>query len=466
MIFKKNKTRSVRVQHQASTRLISYLLCQQEKQERQVDKADIDELIGALERANSCYQSRIWWTKKAEHIVKLNALVESYKRLKQSAPPLNLKQLLQPVLEFIAMLESESASSLMLADLAKANVMAIIYERREFRGEIDKELQGTVNQSYWQNVLAALGVVFYLLTAIAFPYRGLMIAAGTIFSGSCAYLSTSLSTGIESLISSGTSMPYMLLGHNFTQLSVMKSNDRKAQAAAWMAITANSRSHISQVIFMSVTLALSLFLSFHAWPLIVMMLISPLMQLGVECVLPLCCDKKSVLEDYLNHYQKQGVQAMHLTNDEKKAWLRCLKRKELSQKAFYLSTALSLTSLSLATVFSTHLPFVFLTVFINSVVPVTIAATVVGVIFLAAVYLKKNQDKQVVNRYALNFEKAPDTTSAQDVESKEVFHYTKWLFLPPKARPDRQISVSDDPECGRPHEEISDNYQQEKVSPV
>ncbi len=436
MIFKQFKSREPQSKLFSSTELINYLLYVKEHENKFVTMQDIEALYCALQEAKIRYERHHSWLRVSQHLERLKELINDCRALKEEScrHKVREKQLISPVLRFIAELESSSYSKTMLSDLAKSQVMAITHQQSGFHGEIDSELQKTVNHSYWHSVLAALGVLFYLIVITVLPYSGLIIAANTIFSGSCAFFSAFICAGIESRFSASTCLPFMMLGNHYAELSVMKSNDEKAQAAAWMAINASSRSYYSSVVFMTAALVLSILFPFNAWPLVGLMVFSLVSQLAIELVLPFYSYRKQSLNNYLSCYQKQGIDCMQLTGAEKKAWLKCIKRKDLSLKAFYLSSTVSLAALSVATVFRAHLPFLFLTVFINTVVPTTLVITAAVIIFSAAMYLKRHHDSQVINRYALNFEKQSTSISEKEVRKKSLFHHTKWLFSHPDRR--------------------------------
>ncbi len=430
MIFKISKRSEVFIPECSSSLMVKRLLASQVRADDSVDMSEEIALLNALlSDAKTLYLRKAFFLKKKRVLNRLDdILIRSTSAVSQYG---NTRKaylvLVRELIAYIGELESYERLLTMKNCLKKVGIISKIYQESSCDGIIDKTLQQDVNSGYWRYLMAAIGVVFYLAVSFFAGPLWLSVVANGIFAGSACYMTSFIFSGIKNIFNVRACLPYALLGHFKTQFSVMKSNDPSAHVSAWMAIDGQKDAQFFTPVFIVTAVILSTFAHFYAWPFVLIILFAPLLQFFIEPLTHCSKGKEPSLSKQLNHYQRIGLSKMYLTKQERINWLRNIQRSRWSNRSIFIMNALVLGGVIASGFFYSHLPFAILTIFMNVVCPVTLLLGASVFVMGAAIYLKKNQNTILDNRFKIQFD---NSTTASFVHAKKErpFYYTEWLF--------------------------------------
>lgn len=318
----------------------------------------------------------------------------------------------------IADIETNTPNSYLLYCFKEKGLYKTLYEVPCHQGVIDANLQALVNVGF-ERVLVSAGllVLYGALGAMGMPII-LMALLNGAFAGAYMYLNGVIDGIYTQRRAARESLPSLLLGYDNGHYSVMKSNHRLPQAIAWGMIESTERAYLAGVVFFLAAMTLTFFCSVNMWVFPLMTIMTPI----VSKLVALCVRSpyQKELNLYTNAYQQKASVAMAMTHTEKNAWSMNLKRKRMAHRAFISSMFLGLSGLICSSLLSAHLPVVFGTLLLNTVLPFTCIVPVTLLIAAAGVYLYQKKNEQHNNRFKLSFEpkEAVEISDfAQDEES-------------------------------------------------
>lgn len=432
MIFRAPKFKQPTPFDGTTARLIHRLYDLNYVKKEEDETAKITLLQVSLQLAFAAYSRRSFLLIRRQDKRRLAAIIANCERItnQYGYSSTALRQIQSQVGVFIAELESRLFSPFLLKDLHESGVLSCVYEEPTLPIITDYGLQRLVNKSYWNFLIALCGVLFYTVLACLNPPFFLQVIANGALAGGVVVINGFSGGLYESQSSAKYALPSLILGVNYHRYSMMRSNDKSAQLSAWAAIKARERSYHMAFVFAITSTILSVFFPFNPWTLTVLLMATPIASWVTERVLSLHRHHPEQLTNRLNDYQRQGVEAMHLCDEEKKAWLANIDRDKLHWRKSFGLHALALPLLVVSCVLSSHMPVFCFTFFLNAVVPATIVLTVALLVVISAVYLKRHQDVVHHNRFALDLQpkKSIEDSLPKEEYEKEQHYGMHWLY--------------------------------------
>lgn len=281
------------------------------------------------------------------------------------------------------------------------------------KGEINPDMQKMLKRGIIAAILAALGIIgFAALSFFAAPFV-LTVIATALFTGSMVYM-FGIGYGIlNDIFACRKNLPYFTLGHQNWQKGLIKSNKIGAQAVAWGILATADLSLIAAAVFTVATLVAGFFVPIALFILPVMALVIPLMVLGANYYANKK-EKAMLAEDLgyadydwesfrLNSYQIERLNEMCPTREDKAAWFANGARNGFGYKTVPLFGVVGLASVITLSAVSPFLPAILFGAVASAFVPAALGLVVVAAIATALIYLAVNHDKQINNKYALQY---------------------------------------------------------------
>lgn len=382
---------------------------------------ELDAAIKAYEAA-SFFHKR-WDT--STDISELNTCIYSLRDADHFSAAEKKNSLSHYLHEFIASLESMAPRSYLLYQFEQHGIYKRLYEKPRTQGIIDTDLQELVNVGY-ERVALSIGFIalFSVLGAIGMPFMIGAILNGA-FVGAYMYLSDLIGGLYTQRQAAKRSLPSLILGYERGHFSVMKSNDALTQAIAWGMINSTERAYLLSVLFFFTGMILSFFSPLNMWVLPIISLLTPLANQVASWFVEKSNNKD--ISQWTNTYQQSGIKRMALTEDEISAWRMNIKRKRYTYRASVLTMFIGLAGFVCSNVFSAHLPVVFGTLLLNTVLPFTVIVPITALLLVSGVYLYQKKNEQTNNRFKLSFE-PKETISLIELKERKPLHLYQSRF--------------------------------------
>lgn len=327
----------------------------------------------------------------------------------------NLKKAIKTVNLFIIDLEEKDHNGVTIAYLKKQGLYRILYRNPKIMGQelrSDDILNQLLRNGFIGVAASALIIIFFTATAFfAAPFWLTAIATG-LFVGASVYLSGILYGVINDLFATHANLPYFLLGHQPQQKSLLKTNDKFAQGIAWGVAATFGPVVIATILFTVVATITAFFVPVATFLLPLIMIAIPLIAVGTEFY----ARKKAreyiaLATEFLgmgaNQYQQIGLDYMSPTKAERAAWYANSDRNLFGFTRVPLIGLGALVSLIVLSAVSPLLPaFIFVSPIIAVAVPAAFAAIACVTLIAAGIYMYANRNKQIDDRYRLEFDRA------------------------------------------------------------
>lgn len=354
-----------------------------------------------------------------------NLLTDIQSRLKNEN---DLKRAIEQVNQFIIELETIDSSHTTIDYLKKHGFYRILYRNPKILGQ---ELpENDILRQLLRNGFVGVGVsalIILLFASTAFftaPFWFTALATG-LFVGASTYLSGLLYGVVNDIFATHANLPYFLLGHQPQQTSLLRTNNKFAQGIAWGVAATFGPVILATILFTIVATITAFFAPIATFLLPMMMVAMPLIAIGAEFY----ARKKT--SEYIenkwfypligsNPYQVKGLNYMCPTKAERAAWCANSDRNLFGftkVPLMGLGTLVGLIALSAVS------PFLPATLFVSPVIAVAIPAAFAAIscasLLAAGGYMYINRNRQVDNRYRLEFDRdeiEPDLYLAEDME--------------------------------------------------
>ncbi|NDH09477.1 MAG: hypothetical protein EBY16_07695, partial [Gammaproteobacteria bacterium] len=272
----------------------------------------------------------------------------------------NEKKLIAAIMivnKLLAHLEADNDE--VIASLKEHNFYKILYHYPIFKGEnYDKY---NVIEAGLNFLIVDLAIILLFAGAIYFsaPLWLTAIATG-LFVGAFAYLSGILYGVVNDLFATQANLPYFLLGHQPDQKSILKTNDKIAQAIAWGIYATHVLSFLAGVLFTIAITITAFFVPISTFALPLVMIAMPLVAIAVEFIIRtnprhylIPSDDRSKI---MNFYQSNLFDFMCPTDKEQSNWLSNSERNGNGYVIVPLIAVVALISLIVLSAVSIYLP--------------------------------------------------------------------------------------------------------------
>lgn len=327
----------------------------------------------------------------------------------------SLKEAIRMVNQFVIALETKDKGRVTVNYLKKHGFYRILYRNPRIMGEElshDDILHKLLRYGFIGVAVSAL--IILLFTATVFfvaPFWLTAIATG-LFVGASTYLSGILYGVVNDLFATHANLPYFLLGHQPQQTSLLRTNDKVAQGIAWGVAATFGPVVIATIVFTVAATITAFFVPMATFLLPAMMIAMPLIAVGAEFY----ARKKAreYLNQYLdvysigsNKYQWDGLGYMCPTEPERAAWIANSDRNMFGFTKVPLIGLAALVGLIVLSAVSMFLPpLLFVSPIIAMAIPAAFAAAACITLIAAGVYMYVKRNKQVDDRYRLEFNRA------------------------------------------------------------
>lgn len=360
---------------------------------------------------------------EAKNSLNLNPGEPIYLALHACQKQLKLENQLQNAIvavnELVVALEAMDKEQTTLNYLKEQGLYRILYRNPKILGRElpqDDNLHALLRYGFLGVGISALAILLFIATAFfATPVWLTAISTG-LFTGASVYLSGLIYSVVNDLFATHANLPYFLLGHQPQQTSLLRTNDKVAQGIAWGVAATFGPVVLATILFTVAAAITAFFVPMATFILPITMIAMPLIAVGAEfyarskarSYLKLVAEQqRDLLLRGSNNYQAQGLAFMCPTNEERAAWYANSDRNMFGfTKVPFIGLAALVSLISLSAL-STFLPALL---FASPIIALAIPAACAGIACLALVaggaYMYANRNKQVDDRYRLEFERA------------------------------------------------------------
>jgi hypothetical protein len=327
----------------------------------------------------------------------------------------NLKEAIRIVNKFVIALEAKDHDGVTVNYLKRHGFYRILYRNPQVMGEelpSDDILHKLLRNGFVGIVASALIILLFSVTAFfAAPFWLSAIATG-LFVGASTYLSGILYGVINDLFATHSNLPYFLLGHQPQQKSLLRTNDKIAQGIAWGVAATFVPVVLATIVFTVVATMMAFFVPMATFLLPIMMIAMPLIAVGAEFYArKKAREYKEQVNGFNsvghNDYQQNGLDYMCPTAPERAAWHANSDRNMFGFTKVPLIGLGALVGLIVLSAVSMFLPpLLFVSPIIAMAIPAVFAAVACVTLIVAGVYMYVNRNKQVDDRYRLEFDRA------------------------------------------------------------
>lgn len=327
----------------------------------------------------------------------------------------HLKDAIKIVNGFVIDLEEKDHEGITVNYLKKQGLYRILYRNPQIMGEElpqDDILHKLLRGGFIGVAVSALIILLFSVTVFfAAPFWLTAITTG-LFVGASTYLSGILYGVVNDLFATSANLPYFLLGHQPQQKSLLRTNDAVAQGIAWGVAATFGPVLIATVLFTVAATITAFFVPIATFLLPVMMITMPLIAVGAEFY------AREKAREYVeqsgeflwvgsNTYQQVGLDYMCPTKSERAAWYANSDRNMFGftkVPLIGLGALVGLIALSSVSMFLP--PLLFVSPIVAAAIPVAFAAVACVTLGAAGGYMYVNRNKQVDDRYRLEFDRA------------------------------------------------------------
>lgn len=309
----------------------------------------------------------------------------------------------------LANLEQLDEAKTIIAILKKNGLYRMLYRHPKTMGVQDTILPIIMRGGFiGVGIAAVITLVFACSLIFGAPFWLTATATG-LFIGASAYLSGLLYGVINDLFATKANLPYFLLGHLPRQHSILKTNDRVAQAIAW-GVTATTAPVGIFAIGLIIAGLITAFANPMATSLLpVLMLVMPIIAIGAEFFArlrtraynknPEWCAK--TLNQELGWYPLRGLVAMYPRAQDKATWFA---NNDRNLFGYLMVSSTGIAALIILITTRDILPNVFFSSPLLSVyLPVAFAGFAVLALGAAGLYTYMNRERHIDDRYNLEF---------------------------------------------------------------
>jgi hypothetical protein len=327
----------------------------------------------------------------------------------------NLQNAIYWVNLFIIELEAKDKDKTTITYLKQHGLYRMLYRNSKLMGKElphDDALHQLLRSGYVGVAVSSAAILFFLATALLFaaPFWLTAIATG-LFVGASAYLSGILYGVINDLFATQANLAYFLLGHQPQQSSLLRTNNKVAQGIAWGVAATFDSVVIAAVVFAAAATITAFFVPMATFLLPIMMIGMVLIAVGAEIYARKKAQQYLLKEDEdlhigSNDYQWEGLDYMSPTKEERAAWLANGDRNMFGFTKVPIIGVVVLVALIVLSAVSIFLPpLLFIAPLIAVVLPAAFAAVACLTLAIAGAYMYINRNKQVDDRYRLEFER-------------------------------------------------------------
>lgn len=377
---------------------------QSDKKQGFNDKEQINILYFILEDAKD----------KAINNKKILALIENNQTKLKSIESLNIA--INTMNQFIIDLEANDHDGMIINHLRKHGFYRILYRNPQIKGqELPKNdiLHMLLRYGFAGIAASALiTVIFFATVYFSAPFWLTAIVTG-LFVGASTYLSGILYGVVNDIFATHFNLPYFLLGHQPRQKSLLRTNDKIAQGIAWGVAATFGPVVLASILFAIVATITAFFVPIATFVLPIMIITMPMIALGVE----LFAHKKALEYEksddwrlnYIgsNTYQTRGLKYMCPTKKERATWIANSDRNMFGFTKVPLIGLGALLGIIVLSAIGKFLPSsLFMSPMIAMTIPVVFAGVTSLMLLAAGAYMYVNRNKQLDDRYRLEFDRA------------------------------------------------------------
>lgn len=328
-----------------------------------------------------------------------------------------LKKAIEIVNLFLIDLEQKDKQKKTITYLKNHGFYRIIYHNPQIMGQElppNDSLRNLLRNGFVGVAASALIILLFAATAFfAAPFWLTAIATG-LFVGASVYLSGIVYGVVNDLFATHANLPYFLLGHQPQQKSLLRTNDKVAQGIAWGVAATYGPVVLATIVFTVAATITAFFVPMATFILPAMMIAMPLIAIGAEFY----ARKKAFeyleflsqggrFESRANDYQREGLNYMCPNTADHATWHANSDRNHVGFTKVPLVGVVALVSLLVLSGVSVFLPaLLFASPVIAIAIPAAFAATACVGLMAAGVYMYINRNKQVDDRYRLEFDRA------------------------------------------------------------
>ena len=311
----------------------------------------------------------------------------------------------------IAKIESSNTDSALIKRFVKLGLYRMLYHNPTLKGIDDTDLRTLVKSGFIGVGISAIVVILFTVVSLVGAPLWITVIATALFSSSVAYLSALLYGVVNDLIATRSNLAYFLLGHQPQQHSVLPTNDPSAQGIAWGILATFGPAFIASIVFGVAILITAAFVPIATFLAPVMLIVTPLIALVADIFAKF--HKKKYLVDYdmtdeeigSNDYQRNGLKKMSPNNEDKAAWIVNGYRNGFGYLVVPIVGVCALATIVTLSAVSTFLPVALFSAIIATIIPVVFATVAILALAGAGIYIYVNRNKQIDNRYKLEFKK-------------------------------------------------------------
>lgn len=277
---------------------------------------------------------------------------------------------------------------------------------------ISKEMQAHLKIAIFLNLLGVLGIgAFAAAHFFAAPMK-LLVLAQALFTGGVVFMGTSLYGVMNDFLAARTNLPYLLLGHEVDQRTLIKSNKVGPNAVAWGMLNSLKPGAIAAALFSIVTAVTGLIgLPFAAVVLPALALMLPLTLTASHLVSRRGFNNRredptwqaqltndtffNFYQDVsLSDYQCKALNQWLQTSEGRNSWLANFYRSKASNIVLPATGALGLAAIAAVPAAGAILPAAAFGTLATVYLPLGLAGLGATALATSLLYLAKTHDSQ------------------------------------------------------------------------
>ncbi len=325
-----------------------------------------------------------------------------------------LQAMISATKKFIEDLERAGQSQALLETCKENKLYRIIYHLPVHQGIDDQSgLMSSLKAGFVGVGISAALVLFFAATVFLAAPAWLTVIATGLFVAASTYLSALLYGVVNDLFATKSNMPYFMLGHQEQQRSLIRSNNPVVQGIAWGVAATFGPALLASIVFAIAVSITAAFVPIATFVVPVLFMSMPLIAWGTDRY------AKRQAQVYLQHpqldsirlgsnpYQMNALDTMSATKEEKAAWAANSDRNLFGFTKVPLIGLGALAGIITLSAVHVFLPAVVFSTILSIACPIAFAAFACIALLVAGIYLYKNKDRQIDDRFKLAFDTVP-----------------------------------------------------------
>lgn len=337
------------------------------------------------------------------------------KKLEQESIP-TMKEVFDSVNNSISTLEDLDEAKPTIAFLKSKGLYRMLYRFPKYKGEelgSDDVLHRVLRYGFGGIAISALVVgAFVASTLFGAPFWVTALSTG-LFVGASAYLGGLMYGVVNDLFATHANLPYFLLGHQPQQKSVLRTNNKIAQAVAWGVAASYGPVLLVSIVFTIAATIAAFYVPMATFIMPALIIAMPMIAVGADFY------AQQQAKNYLargnigryafdvrpNAYQNGGMRIMSSTQKKAASWAANFDRNNFGFTYVPLIGLIGLVGLITLSAMSMSLPAALFTAPLTALIlPAAVAGLAILTLVIGGLYTYFHRNQQIDDRCNLDFE--------------------------------------------------------------